>query len=183
MAAADEILGISGQMDISDIQASLDKLCDGLNRVGVDTEALSQRMNKALNDVAQSDEDLATKTTKAMQVLKSAMDEATKGIQLVPEMIDTANKRVETIEGTIGKLNEQLAKTEKGSEAFGSLTKQIDAQKHSLELAKDDVKNLVESYDGVKNSISQVNGAYQALSAFSVASTSAMVFNPQRILL
>lgn len=173
MAAADEILGISGQMDISDIQASLDKLCDGLNRVGVDTEALSQRMNKALNDVAQSDEDLATKTTKAMQVLKSAMDEATKGIQLVPEMIDTANKRVETIEGTIGKLNEQLAKTEKGSEAFGSLTKQIDAQKYSLELAKGDVKELVESYDGVRNSISQVNGAYQALSAFSVASTSA----------
>lgn len=173
MAAADEILGISGQMDISDIQASLDKLCDGLNRVGVDTEALSQRMNKALNDVAQSDEDLATKTTKAMLVLKSAMDEATKGIQLVPEMIDTANKRVETIEGTIGKLNEQLAKTEKGSEAFGSLTKQIDAQKHSLELAKGDVKDLVESYDGVRNSISQVNGAYQALSAFSVASTSA----------
>lgn len=173
MAAADEILGISGQMDISDIQASLDKLCDGLNRVGVDTEALSQRMNKALNDVAQSDEDLATKTIKAMQVLKSAMDEATKGIQVVPEMIDTANKRVETIEGTIGKLNEQLAKTEKGSEAFGSLTKQIDAQKHSLELAKGDVKDLVESYDGVRNSISQVNGAYQALSAFSVASTSA----------
>lgn len=173
MAAADEILGISGQMDISDIQASLDKLCDGLNRVGVDTEALSQRMNKALNDVAQSDEDLVTKTTKAMQVLKSAMDEATKGIQVVPEMIDTANKRVETIEGTIGKLNEQLAKTEKGSEAFGSLTKQIDAQKHSLELAKGDVKDLVESYDGVRNSISQVNGAYQALSAFSVASTSA----------
>lgn len=173
MAAADEILGISGQMDISDIQASLDKLCDGLNRVGVDTEALSQRMNKALNDVAQSDEDLATKTTKAMQVLKSAMDEAAKGIQVVPEMIDTANKRVETIEGTIGKLNEQLAKTEKGSEAFGSLTKQIDAQKHSLELAKGDVKDLIESYDGVRNSISQVNGAYQALSAFSVASTSA----------
>lgn len=173
MAAADEILGISGQIDISDIQASLDKLCDGLNRVGVDTEALSQRMNKALNDVAQSDEDLATKTTKAMQVLKSAMDEATKGIQVVPEMIDTANRRVETIEGTIGKLNEQLAKTEKGSEAFGSLTKQIDAQKHSLELAKGDVKDLVESYDGVRNSISQVNGAYQALSAFSVASTSA----------
>lgn len=171
--AAEEILGISGQMDISDIQASLDKLCDGLNRVGVDTEALSNRMNKALNDVAQSDEDLATKTTKAMQVLKSAMDEATKGIQIVPEMIDTANKRVETIEGTIGKLNEQLAKTEKGSEAFDSLTKQIDAQKHSLDLAKGNVKDLVESYDGVKNSISQVNGAYQALSAFSVASTSA----------
>lgn len=42
-----------------------------------------------------------------------------------------------------------------------------------MELAKGDVKDLVESYDGVRNSISQVNGAYQALSAFSVASTSA----------
>lgn len=171
--ATQEILGISGQMDISDIQSSIDKLCDSLSRVGVDTDALSQRMTKALNDIAHSDNNLAEKTQQAMQTLKSAMDEATKGIQVVPEMIDTANKRVETIEGTIGMLNEQLSKTEKGSEAFGSLTKQIDAQKHSLELAKGDVKDLVESYDGVRNSISQVNGAYQALSAFSVASTSA----------
>ena len=171
--ATQEILGISGQMDISDIQSSIDKLCDSLSRVGVDTDALSQRMTKALNDIAHSDNNLAEKTQQAMQTLKSAMDEAIKGIQVVPEMIDTANKRVETIEGTIGMLNEQLSKTEKGSEAFGSLTKQIDAQKHSLELAKGDVKDLVESYDGVRNSISQVNGAYQALSAFSVASTSA----------
>ena len=171
--ATQEILGISGQMDISDIQSSIDKLCDSLSRVGVDTDALSQRMTKALNDIAHSDNNLAEKTQQAMQTLKSAMDEAIKGIQVVPEMIDTANKRVETIEGTIGMLNEQLSKTEKGSEAFGSLTKQIDAQKHSLELAKGNVKDLVESYDGVRNSISQVNGAYQALSAFSVASTSA----------
>ena len=171
MAAADEILGISGQMDISDIQASLDKLCDGLNRVGVDTEALSQRMNKALNDVAQSDEDLATKTTKAMQVLKSAMDEATKGIEVVPGMINTANKRVETIEGTISKLNERLAETEKGSDAFGTLTKQIDIQKQSLQLAKEDVTELSHSYENVRNVISEVNGAYNALNSFSVAST------------
>lgn len=171
MAAADEILGISGQMDISDIQASLDKLCNGLNRVGVETEALSQKMNKALNDVAQSDESLATKTTKAMQVLKSAMDEASKGIQVVPEMIDTANKRVETIEGNISKLNEQLAKTEKNSEVFTSITKQIDVQKQSLQLAKEDVTELSHSYENVKNSISEVNGAYQALNSFSVASS------------
>ena len=72
--AADEILGISGQMDISDIQSSIDKLCDSLTRVGVDTEALSERMTKALTDVSKSDDDLATKTQRAMQILKSAMD-------------------------------------------------------------------------------------------------------------
>ena len=171
--AAEEILGISGQMDISDIQASLDKLCDGLNRVGVDTEALSQRMTKALNDIAQSDGDLASKTQQAMNVLKSAMDEATKGIKVVPEMIDTANKKVETIEGTIGKLNDELAKTDKTSNAFTSITKQIEAQKQSLQLAKEDVTDLTNSYANVKNVLSEVGGAYEALNAFSAASSTA----------
>lgn len=170
---AEEILGISGQMDISDIQSSLDKLCDSLTRVGVDTNALSSRMTKALNDIAKSDDDLATKTQQAMQTLKSAMDEASKGIQNVPDMIDNANKRVETIEGTISKLNEKLAETEKGTGAFDALTKQLDAQKQSLQLAKEDVVELSNSYNTVKNSISEVSGAYQALGALSTATTGA----------
>ena len=170
---AEEILGISGQMDISDIQSSLDKLCDSLTRVGVDTDALSSRMTKALNDIAKSDDDLATKTQQAMQTLKSAMDEASKGIQNVPDMIDNANKRVETIEGTISKLNEKLAETEKGTGAFDALTKQLDAQKQSLQLAKEDVVELSNSYNTVKNSILEVSGAYQALGALSTATTGA----------
>lgn len=170
---AEDILGISGQMDISDIQSSLDKLCDSLTRVGVDTDALSSRMTKALNDIAKSDDDLATKTQQAMQTLKSAMDEASKGIQNVPDMIDNANKRVETIEGTISKLNEKLAETEKGTGAFDALTKQLDAQKQSLQLAKEDVVELSNSYNTVKNSISEVSGAYQALGALSTATTGA----------
>lgn len=170
---AEEILGISGQMDISDIQSSLDMLCDSLTRVGVDTDALSSRMTKALNDIAKSDDDLATKTQQAMQTLKSAMDEASKGIQNVPDMIDNANKRVETIEGTISKLNEKLAETEKGTGAFDALTKQLDAQKQSLQLAKEDVVELSNSYNTVKNSISEVSGAYQALGALSTATTGA----------
>ena len=170
---AEDILGISGQMDISDIQSSLDKLCDSLTRVGVDTDALSSRMTKALEDIAKSDDDLATKTQQAMQALKSAMDEASKGIREVPDMIDNANKRVETIEGTISKLNEKLAETEKGSSAFDALTKQLDAQKQSLQLAKEDVIELSNSYNTVKNSISEVSGAYQALGALSTATTGA----------
>lgn len=170
---AEEILGISGQIDISDIQSSLDKLCDSLTRVGVDTDALSSRMTKALNDIAKSDDDLATKTQQAMQTLKSAMDEASKGIQNVPDMIDNANKRVETIEGTISKLNEKLAETEKGTGAFDALSKQLEAQKQSLQLAKEDVVELSNSYNTVKNSISEVSGAYQALGALSTATTGA----------
>ena len=171
--AADEILGISGQMDISDIQSSIDKLCDSLTRVGIDTEALSERMTKALTDVSKSDDDLATKTQRAMQILKSAMDDAVKSIQIVPDMIDNANKRVGDIESSISKLNEKLNDTEKGSGAFEAITRQINAQKQSLQLAKEDVIELTDSYNHAKNSISEVSGAYQALGALSVASTGA----------
>ena len=171
--AADEILGISGQMDISDIQSSIDKLCDSLTRVGIDTEALSERMTKALTDVSKSDDDLATKTQRAMQILKSAMDDAVKSIQIVPDMIDNANKRVGDIESSISKLNEKLNDTEKGSGAFEAITRQINAQKQSLQLAKEDVIELTDSYNHAKNSISEVGGAYQALGALSVASTGA----------
>lgn len=171
--AADEILGISGQMDISDIQSSIDKLCDSLTRVGVDTEALSERMTKALTDVSKSDDDLATKTQRAMQILKSAMDDAVKSIQIVPDMIDNANKKVGDIESSISKLNEKLNDTEKGSGAFEAITRQINAQKQSLQLAKEDVIELTDSYNHAKNSISEVSGAYQALGALSVASTGA----------
>lgn len=171
--AAEDILGISGQIDISDIQTTLDRLCDQLNKVGVDTDALSQRMTNALNDIAKSDGDLSAKTTRAMNVLKQAMDEATNGIKIVPEMIDTANKRVETIRGTIERLNEQLWQTERGSNAFNAITKQIDAQKQVLQMNQEDARFLASSYDEVRNSIAQVSGAYQALEAISVASSAA----------
>lgn len=171
--AAEDILGISGQIDISDIQTTLDKLCDQLNKVGVDADALSQRMTNALNDIAKSDGDLSTKTTQAMNVLKQAMDEATNGIKIVPEMIDTANKRVETIRGTIERLNEQLSQTERGSNAFNAIAKQIDAQKQVLQMNQEDARFLASSYDEVRNSIAQVSGAYQALEAISVASSTA----------
>ena len=94
MADNTEVLGISGQMDISDIQATIDKLIDSLGRVGVQTDEMSERMTKALNDIAQSDGDLATKTQQAMSILKQAMDEAQKGMSDVPAMIDIAQQHV-----------------------------------------------------------------------------------------
>ena len=45
---ADEILGISGHFDLSDIQRSIDELINGLDKIGVKTDVLSKRMNDAM---------------------------------------------------------------------------------------------------------------------------------------
>lgn len=173
MAADNEVLGISGQMDITDIQSSIDRLCDSLNKVGVDTDAMSQKMTKALNDIAQSDGDLASKTQAAMAVLKQAMDEAQKSASDVPSMIETAQGNVDRCAQSIQTLNDKLAQTPKGSEAYGEISKQIESQSSAMKMAKDDVNDLVSSYAGVKEEISHVQGAYEALGAIAAGSATA----------
>lgn len=173
MADNTEVLGISGQMDISDIQATIDKLIDSLGRVGVQTNEMSERMTKALNDIAQSDGDLATKTQQAMSILKQAMDEAQKGMSDVPAMIDIAQQHVTEYQSSIAKLNQELSNTPKTSDAYSEITKQIENQKTALQLAREDVSDLTQSYANASEAMGRVSGAYEALGAMSVASSAA----------
>ncbi len=58
---ANDILGITGSINLNDIQKTFDALISQLERVGVSTESMSERMTKALTDIANSaDKDLAT---------------------------------------------------------------------------------------------------------------------------
>lgn len=173
MADNTEVLGISGQMDISDIQSTIDKLIDSLSRVGVQTDELSDRMTKALNDIAQSDGDLASKTQQAMDVLKQAMNEAQKGMSDVPAMIDIAQQHVTEYQSAIANLNAELANTPKTSEAYGEITKQIENQKATLQLAREDVSDLTQSYANVSEAMGKASGAYEALSTMFAASSAA----------
>ena len=173
MADNTEVLGISGQMDISDIQATIDKLIESLGRVGVQTDEMSERMTKALNDIAQSDGDLATKTQQAMSILKQAMDEAQKGMSDVPAMIDIAQQHVTEYQSSIAKLNQELSSVPKTSDAYSEITKQIENQKAALQTAREDVSDLTQSYANASEAMGRVSGAYEALGAMSVASSAA----------
>ena len=85
--AADEILGISGQMDISDIQQSFDNLINNLNQLGVKTNEVSSKMTKALNDISQSAASESDKTTKSIEAYKQAIAEINKSLETTPEAI------------------------------------------------------------------------------------------------
>lgn len=173
MADNTEVLGISGQMDISDIQSTIDKLISSLGRIGVQTDEMSARMTKALNDIAQSDGDLTTKTQAAMAVLKQAMDEAAKGASDVPAMIDVAQQHVTDYQSAIARLNSELANTPKTSASYGEITKQIENQKTALQLAQEDVADLTKSYANVSEAMGRASGAFETLSEMSVASSAA----------
>lgn len=171
MAEADNVLGISGQMDISDIQSTIDKLCSTLQRVGVETDALSERMNKALSDIASSDSDMSTKTQQSMAILKEAIDEFKKGMEDVPDMIKIAQQHVDDYQSTIDKLNIALSNTSQNTSAYTEITRQIEAQQSALKLAQEDVTDLTQSYSNASDVMSKANSVYEALSASSAASS------------
>ncbi len=171
MAENDNVLGISGQMDISDIQSTIDKLCSTLQRVGVETDALSERMTKALNDIAKSDGDISTKTQQAMSILKEAMDEAKKGMEDVPSMIKVAQQHVDDYQSSISKLNAELANTPQSSSTYGEITKQLEAQQTALRLAQEDVNDLTQAYSNASDVMGKANSVYEALNTATITSS------------
>lgn len=170
MANSEDILGISAQIDISNIQETLDKLCNKLQEVGTDTEKLSERTNKALNDIAKSDDDFSRKTQQAMDVLKSAMDEAAKSMSEQSAHIKEAEKRVEKYQSAIEKLNAELANTSKGNDRYSEVQRQLAAQNEALKIEKDDLNDLIHARNGLSEAISETAGAYKALGSIQTAS-------------
>lgn len=170
MADNTNVLGISGQMDISDIQSTIDKLCSSLQQIGVDTDALSSRMTKALNEIAKSDEDISSKTQQAMSVLKQAMDEMSKGMEGVPSMIKVAQQHVDDYQSSIAKLNTELSNTPHNSSAYDEITKQLEAQQSALKLAQEDVHDLTEAYNNANEVMGRASATYEALSAATTVS-------------
>lgn len=173
MADSNEVLGISGQLDISKIEESITNLCSSLQRIGVETDALSANMTKALNDIAKSDDDLSTKTQQAMSVLKQAMDEAKAGMVDVPSMIQIAQSRVDTYAQSIQTLNDKLAESKNGGADFGEINQQIANQQAALADAKERVEDLTQSYAHCKEELANSASVYDALSASSTMNASA----------
>ena len=165
MADSNEVLGISGQLDISKIEESITNLCSSLQRIGVEMDALSANMTKALNDIARSDEDLSTKTQQAMSVLKQAMDETKAGMVDVPSMIQIAQSRVDTYAQSIQTLNDKLAESKNGGADFGEINQQIANQQAALADAKESVEDLTQSYAHCKEELANSASVYDALSA------------------
>lgn len=169
--AENEILGISGQMDISDIQSAIDKLISSLDRVGVDTQQMSAKMSSALNDIATSSEtSLADRTKKAMDVLQQAITESNSAIESTPQMIKSAEDAMNGYQQACDKLQQQMSSLQKGSDGYDSLQKQWDNNHESLTLAKADYDDLVTSHQKVLQSITEVSTAYDVLSAANTVS-------------
>ena len=173
MAAADEILGISGQMDISDIQQSFDKLINDLNSLGVKTDEVSSKMTKALNDIAQSSASDSEKTKQSVQALKQGIEEVNKSLTDTPEALKKLASEAQTAEATVDKLKKKLSETTEGSQKWNEINEQLKSQQNLVEKLNGEYSSMLGTFGSTQQYVGTLNAAIDTLNAGRSISTAA----------
>lgn len=173
MAAADEILGISGQMDISDIQQSFDKLINDLNSLGVKTDEVSSKMTKALNDIAQSSASDSEKTKQSVQSLKQGIEEINKSLTDTPEALKKLASEAQTAEATVDKLKKKLSETTEGSQKWNEINEQLRSQQNLVEKLNGEYSSMLSTFGSTQQYVGTLNAAIDTLNSGRSISTAA----------
>lgn len=173
MAAADEILGISGQMDISDIQQSFNKLINDLNSLGVKTDEVSSKMTKALNDIAQSSASDSEKTKQSVQALKQGIEEINKSLTDTPEALKKLASEAQTAEATVDKLKKKLSETTEGSQKWNEINEQLRSQQNLVEKLNGEYSSMLSTFGSTQQYVGTLNAAIDTLNAGRSISTAA----------
>ena len=171
--AADEILGISGQLDITDIQQSFDKLINDLNTLGVKTDEVSSKMTKALNDIAQSSASDSEKTKQSVQTLKQGIEEINKSLADTPEALKKLASEAQTAEATIDKLKKRLSETTEGSQKWNEINEQLKSQQNLVEKLNDEYLSMLGTFGSTQQYVGTLNAAIDTLNAGRSISTAA----------
>lgn len=179
---ADNVLGISGSLDINDIVKSIDRLYDEVGKIEGVSKKMAEELEKAYTAVGKaSKEELEEKSRKALEVFSKAFEEAK----------TSADKNVTKIEASITRLQDKLAKvsversdTVTGTKTFDRLTRQMESlntqihnQQQALISARENAQSAGDSYATFLNHVATANSAIDALNAVSGISTTATGLN------
>lgn len=165
MTAADEILGISGQMDISDIQKSFDALLGDLDKLGAKTGSLSARMTKALNEIAQSSDVNSKSTQQAFKELNAIITEAQEKLTATPKKIQNVSLELLNATKTLETLKEKLSKATAGTSEWETVNKMLENQGKTVERLKTQYTTLSDAFSDAQSAASVLNTAMDAINA------------------
>ena len=165
MTAADEILGISGQMDISDIQKSFDALLGDLDKLGAKTDSLSARMTKALKEIAQSSDVNSKSTQQAFKELNAIITEVQEKLTATPKKIQNVSLELLNATKTLETLKEKLSKATAGTSEWETVNKMLENQGKTVERLKTQYTTLSDAFSDAQSAASVLNTAMDAINA------------------
>lgn len=171
---AEEILGISGQMDISDIQKSFDTLFGNLDELGVKTDSLSARMTKALNEIAQSSDVSNKSTQQAFKELNAIISEAQEKLTTTPKKIQDVSLELSNAAKTVETLKDRLSQATVGTTEWNTVTQMLENQNKTVERLKAQYSALTNTFSDAQtaaNVLGTTMGTVNTVSSLSNAAT------------
>lgn len=162
---AEEILGISGQVDFSDIQKSFDALLKDLDRLGVKTDSLGARMTKALNDIAQSSDISSKSTQQAFKELNAIMSVVQEKLTTAPKKIQGTFVELSNATKTLETLKEKLSKTASGTAEWDNVNKMLEGQGKTIERLKAQYTTLTESFSDAQTAANALNATLNTVNS------------------
>lgn len=163
--AAEDILGISAQMDISDIQKAFDNIINNLNSLGVKTDEVSSKMSKALNSISQSAASDGEKTKQSIEVYKNGIAEINKALETTPEQIKKLGSEATTAEATLEKLEQRLSEATEGTPKWEAINEQIKNQQNLVSKLNGEYDSMLGTFGNTQQYVGSLNTAIEALNA------------------
>ena len=160
-----DILGISGQVDFSDIQKSFDALLKDLDRLGVKTDSLGARMTKALNDIAQSSDMSSKSTQQAFKELNAIMSVVQEKLTTAPKKIQGTLVELSNATKTLETLKEKLSKTASGTAEWDNVNKMLEGQGKTVERLKAQYTTLTESFSDAQTAANALNATLNTVNS------------------
>ena len=169
---ADEVLGISGQIDISDIQENMKELINLLDKVGIKTDEISKTFTEKMNKIQSSSSDSASKQKQAMEVFADSVEMAKSKLGELPAKLQDSLSTIESLDKKCQNLHSSMQDMKINSDEFANANKELQSTRKSLdevsENADEMAKRINEASKDSVGSLSRIDNSSQNLS-FSVA--------------
>lgn len=174
---ADEVLGISGSMDISDIQKSINDLIGHMQKLNLETDKLSKHFNENFAKIEASSADAATKQKQAMELYSSSIEQAKKQMATLPEQIKAASKEALSFSDSCVSIKNKMMDLKIGSDEFAKLNAELQQNQRAAEQAMQRHEELSNSFNGLTNFVANASASIDAFNGISAAATGSTGLN------
>lgn len=162
---ADDILGISAHFDANDMLQTFDTLTKRLDKLGVDTTNLQNKLNGAWNEITTSTNLNSEKTQKAFKVIADAMATYQKQMENTPQAIKQVNEEITKAMSSIEGLKSRISKTQTGTAEWNDLNKTLEGHEKTLGRLTSTYNNLQSTFSETQQMVSALNSAFDLSNA------------------
>lgn len=162
---ADDILGISAHFDANDMLQTFDTLTKRLDKLGIDTTNLQNKLNGAWNEITTSTNLNSEKTQKAFKVIADAMATYQKQMENTPQAIKQVNEEITKAMSSIENMKSRISKTQTGTAEWNDLNKAIEGHEKTLGRLTNTYDNLQSTFSETQQMVSALNSVFDLSNA------------------